>query len=255
MEVSVLASGSSGNCFYIGNEKSAVLIDAGISAKKVLEKLLNVGGNARKIKGIFITHEHTDHIRGADVLARKLNVPIFATKATIKNGFLCSDKNLIKIINKNSKTKIGDFRVEAFSKSHSAADPVSYNIYEKKKISVITDVGYACDNIKAHVSDCDLLCIETNHDEMMLENGPYPQFLKKWISSNKGHLSNMQAGLCALEYASPKLKRIILSHLSKTNNTPEMALKTFSDIIRERINFYPIINVSIREEPTELFKI
>ena len=255
MEISALASGSSGNCFYIGNEKSAILIDAGISTKQILERLLSIGGNAKKIKAIFITHEHIDHIRGTDVLARKLNIPIFANRDTIKNCFLCSDEDLIKPIKGNSVIKIKDLKIEAFSKSHEAADPVFYNIYEKKKISVITDAGYACRNIKAHVSNCDLLCIETNYDDKMLENGPYPIYLKKLIGSDKGHLSNHQAGLCALEFASPKLKRVILSHISKTNNTPELAYSTFCNIIKERSNLSPIINVSIREEPTELFKI
>ncbi len=255
MEFSALASGSSGNCFYISNEKSAILIDAGISAKQILDKLLLIGGDQRKIKGIFITHEHIDHIRGVDVLARKLNIPIFATKETIKNCFLCSNKNLIKSINKDSKIKINGLKIEAFSKSHGAADPVSYNVYNNKKISVITDAGHACKNIKSHVSNCDLLCIETNYDEKMLLQGPYPFHLKKLISSDIGHLSNMQAALCTLEFASKNLKRIILAHISKTNNTPELAYNTFSNIIKERSNLNPMINLSLRENPTELFRI
>ena len=122
-------------------------------------------------------------------------------------------------------------------------------------MTIITDAGHACKNIKNHVSNCDLLCIETNYDDNMLENGPYPLYLKKLISSDIGHLSNHQAGLCALEYASLKLKRVILSHISKTNNTPELAYSTFSNIIKERNNLSPIVNVSVREKPTELFKI
>ncbi len=255
MEISVLASGSSGNCFYVGNEGSAILIDVGLSAKQILEKLLIVRGDARKIRGIFITHEHIDHVRGVDVLARKLSIPIFATKETAKNCFLCSDENLIKIIKRNSIVKINGLKIEAFSKFHDAADPVSYNVYEKKKVSVITDAGHACKNIKNHVSNCDLLCIETNYDDEMLMNGPYPYYLKKLIGGDKGHLSNHQAGLCALEFASPKLKRVILSHISKTNNTPELAYSTFSEIIKERSNLSPIVNVSLRENPTEMFKI
>ncbi len=255
LEVSALASGSSGNCFYIGNKSSAVLIDAGISAKQITERLLKIGGNPEKIKAIFITHEHTDHIRGVDVLARKLNIPIFATEATAKNGFLCSNKSLINYIQKDSTIKIEKLKIEAFSKSHSASNPVSYNVYENKKVSVITDAGYACENIKSHISNCDTLFIEANHDEKMLETGPYPRFLKNWISSDEGHLSNRQAALSVLEHASPKLKRIILSHLSKTNNTPEIAFNTFMQIIKERHNFYPEIYVSIKEEPTELFRI
>src|SRR3989344_4137210 len=162
MEISALASGSSGNCFYVADKDTAILIDAGISAKQTLQRLQSINENPAKIRGIFITHEHIDHIRGADVLARKLNIPIYATKATAKEKTLCSDKKLIKIIGKNDSVTIDGLRVESFSKSHSAADPVSYNVYGSKKVSIITDAGKACDNIKKHVSDCDFLFIEAN---------------------------------------------------------------------------------------------
>ncbi len=255
MEISALASGSSGNCFYIGNGKAAILIDAGISAKQILLRLEKINIDPQKIRALFITHEHIDHVRGSDVIARKLNIPIYATKETAKNCFLCSDRKLINHIDQNSITDIYGLKVEAFSKSHHAADPVSFNVIEKKKVSVITDAGHACVNIKNHVSDCDFLCLEANHDENMLENGHYPRFLKNLIKSDLGHLSNLQAALCTLEFASPKLKTIILSHLSRTNNTPQLALKTFNSIIRERKNFNPFIEISQREEPTTLFKI
>ena len=255
MEISALASGSSGNCFYVADKDTAILIDAGISAKQTLQRLQSINENPAKIRGIFITHEHIDHVRGADVLARKLNIPIFATKSTIHAISLCSNKELIKCIKSNVVIKIRGLKIEAFSKDHSAVDPVSYNIHENKKISIITDAGHACGNIQKNVSNCDFLCIEANHDEQMLENGPYPNFLKKWISSDKGHLSNEQAALCILEYASSRLNRIILSHLSQTNNTPEIALKTFTEIIKQRKDITPEITVSLRESPTALFKI
>src|SRR3989344_276679 len=132
MQISALASGSSGNCFYVSNKNTAILIDVGISTKQVLERLKAINQNPLKIKAIFITHEHSDHIRGSDVLARKFSIPIFATKATAQKGFLCSNSDLINIIRSDSLIKIKDMKVEAFSKFHSAADPVSYNIYENK---------------------------------------------------------------------------------------------------------------------------
>ena len=189
------------------------------------------------------------------MLARRLNIPIFATKSTIKSINLCSNKELIRPINSNAIIRMMGLKIEAFSKVHTAADPVSYNIYEEKKISIITDAGHVCKNIQKNIADCDFLCIEANHDELMLETGPYPFFLKKWISSDKGHLSNKQAALSVLEYASKKLNTIILSHLSQTNNTPEIALNTFTSIIKQRFNFSPNISVSLRENPTKLFKI
>ena len=255
MEISALASGSSGNCFYVGNEKAGILIDAGISAKQIVERLARIGGDPEKIKAIFITHEHIDHVRGVDVLARKLNIPIFATEATAQNCFLCLNEKLIQFIERKDIIKIDGLKIESFSKSHSAADPVSYSVYEKKKVSVITDAGKVCANIKSHVSDCDFLFIEANHDEKMLEHGPYPRYLKNLIKSDVGHLSNLQAGICICEHSSKKLKGVVLSHLSKTNNTPELALKTFNEIVRKRESFNPQVNVSVREAPTKIFRI
>lgn len=253
MEFCALASGSSGNCFYVASEKSAVLVDVGISAKQVLARLAHVKGEAQKIKAILITHEHSDHIRGVDVLARKLHVPIFATKKTLHHRFICSDASLLHSISSEDVLKIQDLLITAFTKSHSAADPVSFSIKEKKHIAVITDAGHACKNIQEHVAACDFLCIESNHDEHMLEIGPYTPFHKAWVKSDKGHLSNKQAALCVRTHASAHLQQIVLSHLSKINNTPTIALQTFRDILKERDQFHPQIAVSVREEPTQLF--
>jgi len=230
------------------------LIDAGISAKQIVNRLCFLGKDPSKIEGIFVTHEHSDHIRGCDVFSRKFNVPIFATKGTSDNCLLCSDNEHINLIRNNEVLKIGGMEIEAFTKSHRAVDPVSYNISNGKKISIITDVGYACDNVISNVTDSDLLCIESNHDIEMLENGPYPYFLKKWIKSDIGHLSNNQAANCVLENGSSKLKYIILSHLSQKNNTPECVLSSFS-ILKNRKNFNPKLIVSQRERPTEILKI
>jgi len=253
--VCALASGSSGNCFYVGNRDEGILVDAGISCKQILGRMAIVGLDPEKLKGIFITHEHSDHVRGADVTSRKLGIPVYANLATSKNSFLSSKRELIKIIGKDSKTEIGDLQIEAFSKFHSAADPISYSIYGSKKVSVITDAGHACNDIKEHVSSSDFIFLESNHDENMLEAGSYPAFLKEWIKGFDGHLSNREAGLCILENGSSKMKKIVLSHISKMNNTPELALRTFNSIIKERKNFNPAVSVSIREEPTELFRI
>jgi phosphoribosyl 1,2-cyclic phosphodiesterase len=231
------------------------LIDAGISAKQIVARLNTLKKNPASIKAIFITHEHCDHIRGVDVFARHFNIPIFATKKTAKNCFLCSDTDLINMIKNNEAVDLGGMKIQAFSKSHSGADPVAYNIFNGKKISVITDLGYASENITSNVSDSDFLCLEANHDEMMLNAGPYPHFLKRWIKSNTGHLSNVQSALCVLEHANSKLKNIVLSHLSQTNNTPKLALETFNFFLKERNDLHPKISVSERDKPTQIFKI
>lgn len=256
MRVCALASGSSGNCFYVENENSAILVDAGISAKRIIERMSLLNLNAEKIKGIFVTHEHSDHTKGIGVFSRKFNVPVFATKGTIFNGGLCSDKDMINQIKKDEKINIGRLEVEAFSKSHKAAEPVSYSISDKNKfVSIITDAGYACENITSRISMSDFLFLESNHDRKMLENGPYPYFLKQWITSDSGHLSNTQAGLAVLENGNKRLRNVVLSHLSKTNNFPEVALKTFKSFVKERKNFEAKISLSLASAPTRLFSV
>lgn len=256
MRVSALSSGSSGNCFYIEKNNSAVLVDVGISAKKVVERMNLLDLNPEKLKGIFVTHEHIDHILGIDVLARKFNLPIYATNGTISKGFLCSNKELINPIKNNEKIAVGELEIEAFTKSHKAAEPVSYSIYDKGKIvSVITDAGYACENINYNISKSDFLFLESNHDVKMVENGPYPYFLKRWVTGDSGHLSNKQAGLAVLEHGNKKLKNVVLSHISKTNNSPKLALKTFKELIKERSDFNASVSVSLSDSPTSLFKV
>ncbi|MFH1500803.1 MAG: MBL fold metallo-hydrolase [archaeon] len=254
MILSALASGSSGNCFYIENKDTAILIDAGISSKQICLRLESLKKSPEKIKGVFLTHEHSDHIRGADVFARQFNVPIYATRKTAEKSFLCSDTSLINFIKNNETIKLGGMDVTAFPKSHLGEDPVSYSVTNDKKISIITDAGYPCKNIIENISDSDFLCVESNHDVSMLDNGPYPYFLKKWIKSDKGHLSNLQAALCILEHAPSRLNNILLSHLSQVNNTPAFALGTFK-VLKERKDLAPRIFVSGRESPTPLLKI
>ena len=255
MDICALASGSSGNCFYIQNGDDSVLIDGGINSKRIAESLSAIKRNPENIRGIFITHEHTDHIRGVDVFARQFNIPIFATKKTADKCFLCSDESLINFIKNNEVIEIGGMRVEAFSKSHLAIDPVFYNIVNGKKISIITDVGYSCKNVIANVSDTDFLFIESNYDDVMLEKGPYPLFLKEWIKGRQGHLSNLQSALCVLEHSSSRLKHVVLSHISKNNNTEELAFETFRWLLKERRDLSPKISISPREMPTQVFKI
>jgi phosphoribosyl 1,2-cyclic phosphodiesterase len=208
----------------------------------------------KKVKGIFITHEHSDHVKGVDVFARTFNIPIYATNGTIKNGFLCSNNELVNQIKNDETISLGGLQIKAFSKSHKAADPVSYAISDKKKVvSVITDAGYACENIHDAISKSDFLFLESNHDIPMLEVGPYPYFLKEWVKGNTGHLSNNQAGLAVLEHGKRKLQHVVLSHLSETNNTPAVALKTFRGLIKERIDFKTNVSVSLGNLPTQVF--
>jgi len=254
MKVCALASGSSGNCFYVRNNDSSVLIDAGISCKRVVDKLTHLGEDPSKIKGIFISHEHSDHIKGADVLARKFNIPVFATKGVIKNSFLCSQRDLINEINSQDLIKLGGMEIESFSKNHDSREPVSFSIRNGRMISVLTDIGKICKNVINKVGESDFLFLEANHDLRMLENGPYPYFVKQRIKGEGGHLSNLNSALCVLEHGRPILKNVVLSHLSEINNTPELALNTFELLMRERLDLHPRISVSLRN-PTKVFSV
>ncbi|MBM3234138.1 MBL fold metallo-hydrolase [Candidatus Pacearchaeota archaeon] len=255
MKISALSSGSSGNCFYVSDKNNSVLIDCGISCRQVLEKLSDLKQNPTNLKAIFVSHEHTDHIKGVDVLAREFGIPVYATKGTYKNCFLCSDESLIQEIKEDETIKIGNMEISSFLKSHDAASPVSFNIKNGKQISIITDIGYACKSVCENVSDSDFLVLESNHDISMLESGPYPYFLKKRIASNLGHLSNLHSGLCVLEHGTKKLKNIVLAHLSAVNNTSSLALSNFRNLIKERKDMKPKIFVSERGKHTPIFDI
>lgn len=258
MKISALASGSSGNCFYVENEQKnqSILVDCGISCRQVEWRLSSLGRNPEKIKAVFITHEHADHIKGADVFARKFNVPIFAPKKMIPESFLCSESGLVNGIKNNETLKIAGLEVSAFPKSHKALDPVSYGIiHESKKLGIMTDIGYACRNVIENVQDSNFLCIESNYDEKMLAEGPYPWHVKQWIKSDIGHLSNVQSAACVLENGSRILKNIMLCHLSQNNNTPEKALELYSYFMKQRSDLSPRIDVSLRQSATSLLKV
>lgn len=258
MEVCALSSGSSGNCFYVGRENSGILVDCGISCKRVEERMSLIGKKVENIKGVFVTHEHSDHIKGIDVFSRKFNIPIFATQSLIKNNFLCSNTDLINNIKVGDNMNIDGMEIFSFSKIHKAIEPLGFTIIDSKngkKVSIITDAGHVCKNIIENVSDANAIFLESNHDPEMLENGPYPYFLKKWVGGNDGHLSNNQSALCLLENAKRKMKNIVLCHLSEQNNTPKIALNTHKNMLRHRMDLKPNIYTSNKFEPSVMIKL
>ena len=205
MEFCALASGSSGNCFFVKEGNDSILVDAGISAKRIVKELEKIKQKPESIKALFVTHEHIDHIRGIDVFSRNHKIPVYATKKTA--DFLSVNDDFLNIIRNNESIKIGKLNIQAFQKSHDGVDPVSYVMESKDKIlPVITDIGFACKNVIEHVSCADSVILESNHDIEMLKNGPYPSFLKHRILSEKGHLSNYDAALLLLEHGKSKMK-------------------------------------------------
>lgn len=224
-----IASGSSGNCIYIGSETTHLLVDVGISGKKATEGLATLDLDTSMIDGILITHEHSDHIKGLGVLARKLEVPIYATEPTrdyiLRSGELGRiDPELFSIIQPDKKIYIKDIAVKPFRISHDAACPVGYRFdYGYTSAAVVTDLGCYDDYIVGNLNNLDVLMLEANHDINMLQVGPYPYYLKKRILSNHGHLSNESAGQLLSKLLHDNIKRVYLGHLSKENNIPELA--------------------------------
>lgn len=249
MRFCALASGSKGNCFYVYNNDKAILVDAGISCKKIEEGLGVVGENVDKVAGVFLTHEHIDHIRGVDVFSRKYNLPVFGTKETLKAGGFYGDN--FYPIKSEEVVKIGGMEVKGFEKSHDASNPLSFQVNNGRCLSIATDIGIACKNVQDAISESDFLVIESNHDISMLENGRYPWFLKNRILGEKGHLSNLHSAVSVLEHARKRLKNVVLAHLSENNNMPDIAINNFS-LLRERVDLKPKVSVSL-QEPSEVF--
>ncbi len=226
--ITSLNSGSNGNCYYIGNDTEAVLIDAGISCKETEKRMGLLGLSMDKVKAIFISHEHSDHIRGMGAIAEKHNLPVYITSKTSQHCGVSIKRELRNIFVAHEPVNIGTLSVTAFPKHHDAADPHSFIIsYNKITIGVFTDIGAACEHVKNYFGKCHAVFLEANYDEELLTNGSYPIYLKNRIRSGKGHLSNNQALEILKQYRAPFLTHLLLSHLSKDNNNPDLAKKIF----------------------------
>ena len=227
-----IASGSSGNCIYVGTEQANLLVDAGISNKRIEQGLNEIGVKGSELTGIVITHEHSDHVRGLGVLARKYGVPIYGTAETLEEikGMSSLGKmpaELFHPILPEVEFSIGDMTILPFSIDHGAANPVAYRISQgRKQVAVATDMGHFDQHIIDHLQGLDALLLESNHDLRMLETGPYPYYLKRRIMGDHGHLSNETAGRLLNFILHDRLKAVLLGHLSKENNYPELALES-----------------------------
>ncbi len=231
LELCALASGSNGNCYYIGNEKDAVLVDAGISAKQILIRLNEAGLNASKIRGIFVSHEHSDHIRGVRVLSKKLGIPAWFSQGTYNTLSEPNIPELTEMFIPGEAMQLNSFIIHPFLKNHDAAEPCSFRIeHDDWHIGVFTDIGEACAQVISHLRKCHALFLETNYDEKLLWDGPYPYVLKRRVASAYGHLSNNQAFELIRDHAGPELVHVFLSHLSGENNRPELAVECFQSL-------------------------
>lgn len=225
-----LFSGSKGNSFYIGCGDSAILIDAGRTAKQLENALKSNDLDVTKIKAIFVTHEHLDHIKGIKVFASRYNIKVYSSEGTMKAlermGIL-TDKFQHEVIGDNG-VEVAQMRVVPFKTSHDSVDSVGYTIHTKdeRKVVVATDIGYMSETVRNSIRGSDLAVIESNHDIRMLQNGVYPYYLKRRILSNTGHLSNEACARELPEFVKYGTTRFVLAHLSGENNLPELAYET-----------------------------
>src|SRR5882757_7397468 len=227
--IASLNSGSNGNCYYLGNERDAVLIDAGISCRETERRMLRLGLSMKRIRAIFVSHEHSDHINGVTVLSKKYSLPVYITPGTLKNCRLVLDEQRTFSFMAYEAVQVGELVVSAFPKFHDAAHPHSFMIECRGiKVGVLTDIGSACEHVIHHFNQCHAAFLEANYDEELLEKGRYPYHLKRRIRSGHGHLSNSQALEVFINHRSAHLSHLLLSHLSRDNNRPELVQELFS---------------------------
>ncbi|MES2731877.1 MAG: MBL fold metallo-hydrolase [Bacteroidota bacterium] len=227
--ITSLNSGSNGNCYYVGNEREAVLIDAGISCRETEKRLKRLGLCLSKVKAIFVSHEHSDHIRGIPQLARKYQLPVFITPRTLQNSGLPVERFPIRPFRAHEPVWVGELCITAFPKHHDAIDAHSFTVgYQDTTVGIFTDIGVPCEQLIQYFSQCHAAFLEANYDEEMLEKGRYPYLLKRRIRGGKGHLSNKQAFDLFTAYKPAFMRYLLLSHISKDNNCPQRIMDLFT---------------------------
>ena len=235
MKVHVLASGSKGNATLVQSGDTNLLIDAGISTRRIKNCLDELNIDIADLDGVLITHEHRDHISGLPTLTKKYKTPIYSRSDTFEAMFCKNDipKECLKPI--YNSLDLGKVKIETFDISHDAADPIGFSVFANdKKCTVATDLGFVTSSAKKCIDYSDVLVLESNHDVDILKNGSYPWHLKQRILSNKGHLSNVDAAWTLARMNKQNHLKVLLAHLSEENNTPKIAQKTVNAIVKEQ---------------------
>ena len=226
-----LNSGSNGNCYYVGNQHEAILVDAGLSCRETEKRMLRAGLSMSKVKAIFVSHEHSDHIRGIPVIAKKYDLPVYLTPGTLSNSSFLKlelERHLVCLMPAFTEISIGQLTITAFPKVHDAMDPHSFIVTcGDIKIGVFTDLGRCCEQLVAHFKQCHAAFLEANYDEVMLDQGRYPWHLKNRIRGGKGHLSNREALQLFIDHRPQQLTHLLLAHLSQDNNCPDLVQQLF----------------------------
>lgn len=248
-----IASGSNGNCYFIGNEQEAILIDVGISCREIEIRMTRLGLDMAIVKAIFITHEHTDHVRGLATLAKKYNLPVFCTLGTWNAISASIPATQAYRLTADKPVHVGSLKVMPFAKCHDAAEPISMVVSsEGMEVGVFTDIGRICEDVIRYFSTCDAVFLECNYEAELLQNGRYPYFLKRRIQGGQGHLSNAQALELFANHRKPGLKLVFPSHLSRDNNSTALVTQYFQNYLgldQEEVQ----VVVATRECETPLF--
>lgn len=251
LHITSLNSGSNGNCYYLASEDHAILVDAGLNCRETEKRLSRLGLSMTKVRAIFISHEHSDHIQGLPVIAKKYQVPVYITKGTMMGGRLTLQDHLVKAFTAHECIDIGDLKITAFPKLHDASEPHSFIVSCKEvTVGVFTDIGCPCENLIRYFKQCHAAFLEANYDDDMLEKGRYPYFLKSRIRGDNGHLSNKQALELFTSCRPSYMSHLLLSHLSRDNNSPELVMELF----RRSAGNTEIV-VASRDQETEIYYI
>jgi len=249
--IASINSGSNGNCYYIGNEEEAIFIDAGISCRETEKRMKRLNLPVSKVKAIFVTHEHGDHIKGIETLSQKHQLPVYITAGTLAGSGLRLKRQLVFSFEKYKPVQIGNLSITAFPKFHDASDPYSFIVRcNDVQVGIFTDIGVACKDVIKHFRQCHAAFLESNYDEHMLMQGSYPPHLKNRIRDGHGHLSNVQALELFRNHRPGFMSHLLLSHLSHNNNSPELVYNLF----RKHAGRTEII-IASRHKETEVYHI
>ncbi len=231
MQLCMLASGSRGNSIYVSDEKTSVLVDAGLSGVEIKRRMESRDLRVNDLDAIIVSHEHSDHIQGVGVLARRYSLPVYISSATFNTAeSQLGNINDIKNFACGSQFAIKDLTIRPFSISHDASDPAGFTIGSNgRKIGIATDLGIATAMVRQHLKNCCCLILEANHDVTMLEDGPYPWPVKQRVKGRTGHLSNESSRELLMDVMHDQMTHVILAHLSETNNTPEKAFQVVTE--------------------------
>ena len=245
-----LNSGSNGNCYYLANEQDAILVDAGIACRETERRMDRLGLSMNKVRAIFVSHEHSDHIRGIPVIAKKYQLPVYITDLTLNQSGLNLERDRVRSFRAHEAVNIGELVITAFPKFHDASEPHSFTVRSKGiTVGIFTDIGFPCDHVTRYFSECHAAFLEANYDDGLLENGRYPYHLKARIRGGNGHLSNKQA-LELFLCKGTHMSHLLLSHLSRDNNDAGIVMELFS-----RASKGTRIIVASRDQESEIYHI